>query len=903
MAKTKLVFIFNEKNISKKNISSSKDSKEIFGEKGASLLELANFNIPISPFFIIASDAREKYFELGCTFPKGMWEQVLEVLCSLEKITNKKLGDSEKPLLISCCPSANLPISEMIGCITNIGLNDRTVKGFAKLTKNEWFAYNLYRQSISDFGSKVLKIDAKEFEKILDMEKEKTGTQSDLELTVKSLKQIIRSYKTVIKKAKGKGFPQDPLIQMRMAIIALFCAPPKKQDISEKGNVNIDGRKVAVIITALYHGNTGLRSGSGTVFTRDPRTGEKKLYGEYLINGSRDDFIFGIKGTKSIETLEIDFSMIYTELITVSRNLEQYYQDMQKIDFVIEDNILLVTCVQKGNRTSRGNLKIIYDLFTEGIISKYQLLERTKPFQIEYVLRPRLKTSKKEKPILNGVVAVPGLTYGEVYFSPEKIEEIRKNKSKKVIFVKEFLSLEDLFTSALSDGILTNVGGITSKPIFFMKRFEIPIIVGCCSMKINNEEDSFSCLGGTIHEGDEITLDGSTGNIYKGTELVEFRSVESISYLAGLKKIIFELNSDEFINGQLGKYWLLYDILNHQNYYVDSRKINYQSRLLTLVGDPWIINDVLDYYCYIDIERNKYKDRVKNLQGGSWMLREILDYEHSYIDNERINYLNKIIELVNNDNEKRIIKIKSIESNYKSFDLPNQKFINQVIKTSDCDLTEDDNLIILGIIDTLFRTLSIVGISNHYFYFRPLLNPENYYLNTGTMKIVNEISNKESYYQLVGLEFFNINHFIKNFLELSNVQIWLNVKIDILERDSWRLVKINPHGENIQIGSRRIYGFTIIINGRKLLRKDLYQFFNEFRKREYFWNWFNVHNVTHNEIINMLIRINNGEHVDNSIISALQKLNIITGNGEISKNGGTLILKDTIESRKRECGY
>ena len=490
--------------------------RELLGGKGAGLAEMTRLGLPVPPGFTITTEACTRYYEDGEVIGEDIIEQINEKLAQLEQVTGKKFGDPSNPLLVSVRSGARASMPGMMDTILNLGLNDQTVEGLAKLTNNERFAYDSYRRFIQMFSDVVMGIEKSKFEKILDEIKEAKGYKYDTDLTAEDLKEVVRRYKELYKQEMGKDFPQDPKEQLMEAIKAVFRSWNNPRAITYRRLNEIPSWwGTAVNVQAMVFGNMGNDSGTGVAFTRNPSTGEKELYGEFLMNAQGEDVVAGIRTPQPISALKEVMPEVYEQFAELAKKLEQHYKDMQDMEFTIERGKLYMLQTRNGKRTAIAALKIAIDMVEEGLITKEEAILKVEPKQLDQLLHPMFDEAalKKAKPIAKGLPASPGAACGMVYFTAEDAVKAAQ-EGKKVILVRNETSPEDIEGMYVAQGILTARGGMTSDAAVVARGMGTCCVAGCGDIKINEEEKYFKVDGLVIKEGDYISIDGSTGYVY-----------------------------------------------------------------------------------------------------------------------------------------------------------------------------------------------------------------------------------------------------------------------------------------------------------------------------------------------------------------------------------------------------
>ncbi len=497
------------------------EHKDILGGKGAGLSEMKKIGLPIPNGFTITAEMCKYYYDHGKKFPKDFKKKVMDAMHKLEKLSKKTFG---KDLLVSVRSGAAISMPGMMDTILNLGLNDNSVKELAKNTKNSTFAHDAYRRLIQMFGNVVFGIPHDEFEKVLQSVKKKSKKKYDYELNVKELQEVIKKYKSIYKKHK-KEFPQDPWKQLFLAIQAVFKSWNNERAIVYRRINNIKGLLgTAVNIVEMVFGNMGDDSGTGVAFTRDPNTGENKLYGEFLFNAQGEDVVAGIRTPEPIDALKNELPHVYKQLLDVKKKLEKHFKDMQDIEFTVEKGKLFILQTRNGKRTARAAVKIAVDMVKEKLITKKDAILRITPEQIENLLHPQLQPGKENKHIATGLPASPGGAVGKIVFDPDKAEELAKKED--VILVRPETSAEDIKGMAAAKGILTATGGMTSHAAVVARGMGKPCVVGCDALQIDESKGivkiELKDETITLKEGDVISIDGSTGKVYLGkAKLVE----------------------------------------------------------------------------------------------------------------------------------------------------------------------------------------------------------------------------------------------------------------------------------------------------------------------------------------------------------------------------------------------
>lgn len=496
----------------------SRDMGDLLGGKGANLSEMTNLGLPVPEGFVVTTEACTQFYREGEKLWDELIDEVKENLKDLEKEAGKKFSDEENPLLISVRSGAAISMPGMMDTILNLGLNDRSVKGLAETTGDERFAYDSYRRFIQMFSDVARGIANVRFNSLLDDMKEEKNVELDTELDADDLKKLVEKYKNVYLEEEGEEFPQDPMEQLELSIEAVFKSwgNPRATVYRDLNNISHD-LGTAVNVQSMVFGNSGENSGTGVAFTRDPATGENKIYGEYLINAQGEDVVAGVRTPKDISELEKSMPEIYEEFVKYARKLEKHYQDMQDIEFTIENKKLYILQTRSGKRTAQSAIKIAGDLVKEGIIEKEEAIMRIEPNDLNQLLHPAFdeEALKSHKSLTKGLAASPGAASGKVYFNAEDVMEA-KQYGKKAILARLETSPEDIEGMVSAEGILTSRGGMTSHAAVVARGMGKCCVAGASEIRINEEEKTLSVGELVVKEGDYISLDGSTGMVYLG---------------------------------------------------------------------------------------------------------------------------------------------------------------------------------------------------------------------------------------------------------------------------------------------------------------------------------------------------------------------------------------------------
>ena len=507
MEKKQYVYLFNEGNASMKNL---------LGGKGANLSEMTILGIPVPQGFTVTTEACNKYYEDDKKISQDIIEEIENKMSELEKITGKKFGSLENPLLVSVRSGARVSMPGMMDTILNLGLNDESVEAMAKLTNNPRFAYDSYRRFIQMFADVVMGVEKRLFEDLLDEVKEEKGYKIDTDLTAEDLKDLVVKFKALYKKEKGEDFPSNPKEQLIEAVTAVFRSWNNPRAIVYRRLNDIPGEwGTAVNVQEMVFGNKGETSGTGVAFSRNPANGDNELYGEYLMNAQGEDVVAGIRTPEPISHLEAQNPTIYKQFTDIVNTLEKHYRDMQDMEFTIEDGKLYFLQTRNGKRTAQAALKIAVDLVEEGMLTKEEAILKVEPKQLDTLLHPAFASDglKEAKIVAKGLPASPGAACGKIAFTAEEAKE-RKANGEKVVLVRLETSPEDIEGMIAAEGILTVRGGMTSHAAVVARGMGTCCVAGCGELKVNEEAKTLEVDGKVYTDNDFISIDGSTGHIY-----------------------------------------------------------------------------------------------------------------------------------------------------------------------------------------------------------------------------------------------------------------------------------------------------------------------------------------------------------------------------------------------------
>ena len=540
----KYVYMFSEGN---------KDLKNLLGGKGANLAEMTNIGLPVPSGFTVTTEACTKYYEDNENLSDDVVEEIFENLKKLEEKTGKKFGDKENPLLVSVRSGARASMPGMMDTVLNLGLNDEVAESFSTVTNNPRFVYDSYRRFIQMFADVVKGYPKSSFERKFDKIKEEKGVKYDTELTSEDLKDVVSIYKNEYKNISGSDFPSDPKEQLIEAVKAVFRSWNNERAKTYRRLNDIPSSwGTAVNVQEMVYGNSGEESGTGVAFTRNPATGEKKLFGEYLINAQGEDVVAGIRTPESIETLKEKMPLVFDEFNRICEILENHYRDMQDMEFTIENGKLFMLQTRNGKRTAKAALKIAVDLVNEGMISKEEAILRVEPKSLDQLLHPSFNKEalNKAEAVCTGLAASPGAATGKLYFTAESVMEAYNNGEKDLILARLETSPEDIEGMNLAHGILTVRGGMTSHAAVVARGMGTACVSGCSSLVIDEENKKLILPNGKeLTEGDYISLDGSTGKVYDREIVTEEASISGdfevfMSWADSIRRLKVRTNAD-----------------------------------------------------------------------------------------------------------------------------------------------------------------------------------------------------------------------------------------------------------------------------------------------------------------------------------------------------------------------
>jgi len=523
MTSKKWVYLFSEVEDAEKYAGSWEGVRALLGGKGAGLADMTRAGVPVPPGFTVTTEACNAYYASSGQFPAGTWEQELVALEDIEAQTGKKFGNPANPLFVSCRSGAKFSMPGMMDTVLNIGLNDATAQGLLQLTGDDRFVFDAYRRLIQGFGSVVLDIEDEAFEDELVEYKAAKGVKLDTELTAEDWKALTEKFKVIVREHKGFDFPQDPFKQLELATEAVFKSWNGKRAVDYRNAAGIaHDLGTAVNIVTMVFGNMGWTSGTGVAFTRDPASGEKSLYGDYLLNAQGEDVVAGIRNTQKIQKLGEEMPEAYAQFLDICAKLEHHYTEMQDVEFTIERGKLWMLQTRNGKRTAKAAVKIAVDMANEGLISKEEALLRVTSENVDTLLHPQFDDKAKKtatiegKLYAKGVNASPGAAVGQIYFDADSSEKMAKEAKQDVIMVRPFTKPDDVHGMLAAKGILTSEGGATSHAAVVARQFGVPCVVGAAMIRIDLEKRQMEVDGKVVKEAEWISVDGTTGEVFLG---------------------------------------------------------------------------------------------------------------------------------------------------------------------------------------------------------------------------------------------------------------------------------------------------------------------------------------------------------------------------------------------------
>ncbi len=557
-AKTrKWVYLFSEVAQAEKYAKSWEGVRALLGGKGAGLADMNRGGLPVPPGFTVTTEACNAYLAAGEKFPSGMWNQEVAAMRQVEKQTGKKFGDPKNPLLVSCRSGAKFSMPGMMDTVLNIGLNDETAEGMTALTKNERFVYDAYRRLVQMFSSVVMGVSKDDFEKVLESYRHTRNVASDPELPVEDLKAITAEFKKIVVQKTGHEFPNDPMEQLKLATEAVFKSWNGKRAVDYRNAAKIaHDLGTAVNIVTMVFGNMGEESGTGVLTTRNVSDGTKVIEGDFLINAQGEDVVSGSRQTMPIAEMKTVMPKMYAELEKYGKRLEKYYHETQDIEFTVERGKLWMLQTRNAKRTAQAAIRIAVDLAEEKLITKQEAVWRVQPEHVDFYLHPQFDIAEKKyassrgDQIAKGLNVSPGAAVGQITFDADTAEKWSKEDKKAVIMVRPETTPNDVHGMLAAKGILTSRGGRTSHAALVARQFGIPAVVGVATMDVDVERRQFTVAGKVYHEGDWISLDGTTGEIFSGKIKTAEPSFDEpyllklLSWADGIRKLGIWANAD-----------------------------------------------------------------------------------------------------------------------------------------------------------------------------------------------------------------------------------------------------------------------------------------------------------------------------------------------------------------------
>jgi pyruvate,orthophosphate dikinase len=515
----KWVYLFDEVDLAEKKAKDWDGVRALLGGKGANLAEMTRIGVPVPPGFTITTEACNAYLAGGGKFPEGMWAQTLRALRTVEETTGKRFGDPKSPLLVSCRSGAKFSMPGMMDTVLNIGLNDTTAEGMVRLTSDPRFVFDAYRRLVQMFGSVVLGVADEPFEEVLAAHRRRAGVSSDSDLTADDFKAITQEFKRIVREHAQRDFPTDPMEQLSLAIEAVFGSWNGKRAIDYRNAAGIaHDLGTAVNIVTMVFGNMGKDSATGVAMTRNATTGEKEIEGDFLTNAQGEDVVAGIRITKPIEDLGKELPKAYGQFQRVARRLEKHYRNMQDVEFTIERGKLWMLQTRDGKRTAQAEVRIAVDMAEEGLISKREAVIRVKPEQVDFYLHPQFDplARKRAEKIAAGLNVSPGAAVGMIAFDADTAEKWAKEQKRQVIMVRPETKPDDVHGMLAANGILTSKGGRTSHAALVARQFGKPAVVGVAALDIDLESRKMHVNGRAFNEGEWVSIDGTTGEVFAG---------------------------------------------------------------------------------------------------------------------------------------------------------------------------------------------------------------------------------------------------------------------------------------------------------------------------------------------------------------------------------------------------
>ena len=516
---TTWLYTFDQGDEARAHAGGADDVAGLLGGKGANLAEMTGLGVPVPPGFVVTTEACNAYQAAGGEFPDGLWDQVLQAVAGLEERTGRRFGDPDRPLLVSCRSGARFSMPGMMDTILNVGLNDQVTDGLARTSGDRRFALDSYRRLLQMFGNVVLGIDTEPFENVLTERRRQRGVATDAELSAEDLAEVVAAFKRVVVRHARIGFPTDPRVQLEMAVRAVFDSwnSRRARDYREAAHIAHD-LGTAVNVVAMVFGNLDDNSATGVAMTRNATTGENVIEGDYLINAQGEDVVAGTRATKPLQQLAAEMPVVWKEFAAIAKRLEHHYRDMQDIEFTVEAGRLWILQTRVGKRTAQAAVRIAVEMATEGLISREDALQRVEPDQIDFFLHPQFSPEARTgaELIATGLNVAPGAASGQVAFHADLAERWAKEEGRSVLLVRPETRPDDVHGMLAAEGILTSSGGRTSHAALVARQFGKPAVVGAAALGIDLQSRTMTVGDLEIHEGDWVSIDGATGDVYRG---------------------------------------------------------------------------------------------------------------------------------------------------------------------------------------------------------------------------------------------------------------------------------------------------------------------------------------------------------------------------------------------------
>lgn len=824
-AMAKWVYRFDELSEVEARVGSWNAVCQLLGTKGATLAKLGCLGLPVPHGFTISTQACDYYFKHGRKYPHELRVQVETNLKWLERVTEKKFGDVRDPLLVSVRSGSARSMPGMTDTILNLGLNDRSVLALARKSGNDRFAWDAYRRFVQMYASVVIGLPKEELEAKLRALKSRLRAKDDTNVTAKGWRELVGEYKAHFRSKTGKSFPEDPQEQLWAAIGAVFESWMAEKAVTYRRVQKITGLLgTAVSVVQMVFGNLGESSGTGVCFTRNPSTGEKKFYGEFLINAQGEDLVAGIRTPMPIQEMRSFFPTAYARLEELARRLEGIYRDAQDFEFVIESGIPWLQMSRTAKRTPMAAVCISIDFLDEGQISRNEALLRVRPEQLAKILGIRILINHGRQPVGFGLGAVPGVADGILVFDRETVEHLA-NTPKRVIFITQKFVSENLSALHGSNGVITCSGGKTSHEAVICRGWGKPCVVGL-EAEVDDQKKLLRIGSETLKQGEMVTLDGASGAVYRGEVPSVTVKIEDHPYLARYAELLWVTDSDEFLEAGLGTLWQLRDTIRDKYFRKPFHPIS-------LLPSPQAEGRL----------GTQSPTHVAFVQPHPSMICEILDTIHWQRD-------------------------------------------------------EDTAAVVWGIMETLRVKLHLeVGVGNHPSAIRPLCSPQESYVVVEARRACS--SGEGSECQLVGMEFFGISRLVRNYLTWGNVQWWAVVRLKGTQgRPGWRLDTTNPRGENVIPVECEMEGYLVMVDGKGLSPRETREFYNELRKREIHWDWYEKNSTCWREIVFDFARLSRGEPVALPKLVKYRSAGLLIDDFQLSPAGRAIIISETATNRR-----